>query len=93
MTAPTPDSQANLSLATLKRLDDVRLDTMKGLTDLSSVAAAPALRRMYITNMPQLTAACFDCLLRHSRLEELWAYTGKSRVNEEVRRMFPGIAR
>ena len=81
------------SFSGLKQLDDVRLDTMKGLTDLSSVAAAPALRRLHIVNMPQLTAACFCCLLHHSRLEELWAYTGKSGVNDEIKRMFPGIAR
>ena len=31
------------SLARLARLEDVRLETMKGLTDLSAVAAAPAL--------------------------------------------------
>jgi hypothetical protein len=80
-------------LAGLAGLEDVTLDTMKGLTDLSSLAAAPALRRLAITAMPQLTAESFRCLLGHPRLSELWAYTGKSRVNDAVKRMFPGIAR
>jgi hypothetical protein len=81
------------SFARLERLDDVTLDTMKGLTNLSSIAAAPALRRLAITAMPQLTAEDFRCFTGHPRLQELWAGTGRSRVNEAIKRMFPLIAR
>jgi len=81
------------NLAGLARLEDVTLDTMKGLTDLSPVAAAPALRRLSIVAMPQLTAENFRCFLGHPSLRELWAYTGKSRVNDAVKRAFPAIAR
>jgi hypothetical protein len=81
------------SLHRLARLDDVTLDTMKGLIDLKPVAAAPALRRLAITNMPQLTAKNFECLRGHPRLAELYAYTGRAKVNAAVERMFPGIAR
>jgi internalin A len=81
------------SLAGLARLDDVTLDTMKGLTDLSPLAAAPALRRLSVAAMPQLNAESFRCFLGHPRLRELWVGTGKSRVNDAVKRMFPGIAR
>jgi internalin A len=81
------------SLARLERLDSVELDTMKGLTDLSSVAAAPALRRLSVGGMPQLTADSFRCLIGHPRLAELFAYTGRSTVNEQIKRMFPSIAR
>jgi hypothetical protein len=81
------------SLHRLTRLADVTLDTMKGLTDLKPVAAAPALRRLSIVNMPQLTAANFECLRGHPRLAELWAYTGRAKVNAAVERMFPSIAR
>jgi internalin A len=80
------------SLARLARLDEVTLDTMKGLTDLSPVAAAPALRRLAITAMPQLTAENFSCFIGHPRLHELWAATGRSRVNERIKQMFPLIA-
>jgi internalin A len=81
------------SLAGLTRLEDVTLDTMKGLTDLSPLAAAPALRRLSVVAMPQLNAESFRCFLRHPTLHELWAYTGKSRVNDAVKCMFPEIAR
>jgi internalin A len=81
------------SLHRLTRLEDVTLDTMKGLTDLTPVAAAPALRRLSIANMPQLTADNFECLRGHPRLAELWAYTGRAKVNAAVERLFPGIAR
>lgn len=81
------------SLDGLARLQEVTLDTMKGLTDLSPVAAAPALRHLSVAAMPQLSAESFRCFLHHRSLQELWAYTGKSRVNDAVKRMFPGIAR
>jgi hypothetical protein len=81
------------SLARLDRLESVELSTMKGLADLSAIAAAPNLRRLAIDAMPQLTADSFRGLVGHPRLAELWAYTGRSRVNEAVKRMFPGIAR
>ena len=70
-----------------------RSTRMKGLADLSALAAAPALRRLAVASMPQLTVESFRCFIGHPRLEELWAYTGKSSVNEQVKRMFPLIAR
>jgi hypothetical protein len=81
------------NLGGLIQLEDVTLDTMKGLTDLSPIAAAPALRRLAIADMPQLTAESFRCLLGHPRLAELSVGTGRSRVSAQVREMFPGIAR
>ena len=81
------------NLSRLSRLESVELDTMKGLTDLSPIAAAPALRRLAIAAMPQLGAESFRCLLGHPRLAELWAYTGRAGVNAAVKQMFPGIAR
>ena len=80
------------SLAPLARLSRVKLDTMKGLTDLSAVAAAPALEELSITNMPQLGADAFACLAGHKRLKKLWAHTGRSKVNQQVKAMFAGIA-
>ena len=77
----------------LARLDNVTLDTMKGLTDLTPLAAASTLRRLVVTAMPQLTAESFRCFVGHPRLQELWAGTGRSRVNGEIKQMFPLIAR
>jgi len=81
------------SFVRLARLDNVELDAMKGLTDLSPVAAAPALRRLSVTGMPQLTAESFRCFVDHPRLEEIRAYTGKRTVNEQIKRMLPDIAK
>lgn len=80
-------------LGGLRHLETVELDTMKGLRDLSPVAAAPALRRLTIRAMPQLSAEDFRCLLAHPSLETLYAHTGRQRVNDAVKAMFPGIAR
>lgn len=80
------------SFAPLTRLEEVNLDTMKGLTDLAPVAAAPSLRRLFITTMPQLTAEAFAPFVGHPTLEEVRAYTGRSRVNDAVKRLLPGIA-
>jgi hypothetical protein len=80
------------SLHRHQRLEDVTLDTMKGLTDLSPIAAAPALRRLVIDGMPQLTADSFRCFIGHPRLQELCARTGRTRVNARIRAMFPHLA-
>jgi hypothetical protein len=81
------------SFAPLTRLTNVRLDTMKGLQSLEAVAAAPALKRLSIADMPQLKPEDFICLQGHPTLEELWAFPGRKTVNAAVRAMFPGIAR
>jgi len=81
------------SLHRLERLDDVTLEIMKGLTDLSPVAAAPALRRLVVADMPQLTLDSFRCFIGHPRLEELWAATGRRRLNAQVKEMLPLVTR
>jgi internalin A len=81
------------SLHRLGRLEDVALDTMKGLADLKPIAAAPALRRLVVADMPQLTADSFRCFIGHPRLEELWAATGRRRLNAQVKEMLPLVTR
>lgn len=81
------------SLERLARLESVTLDTMKGLTDLSPVAAAPGLRRLEVLAMPQLTADSFTCFVGHPTLAEISGYIGKTSVNKAIKAMFPGIAR
>jgi hypothetical protein len=80
------------SLAPLKQLETVSMETMKGLTHLGAIAAAPALRQLEIITMPQLAAADFACLIGHPSLRVLMAYPGGKRVNDEIKRMFSGIA-
>jgi hypothetical protein len=81
------------NLGGLSRLEAVKLDTMKGLTELVSIAAAPALRRLEIGGMPQLTADNFRCFIGHPRLCELLIQTGRRGVDAAVREMLPQIAR
>jgi hypothetical protein len=63
------------------------------LTDLSPLAAAPALRHLVVAAMPQLTADSFRCFVKHPRLQELWADTGRSRLNAQIKQMLPLVAR
>jgi hypothetical protein len=81
------------NLSRLASLQSVTLDTMKGLREIAGVAAAPALQRLAVAACPSLTAESFRCLLGHPTLRELWGYTGRTRENTEIKRMFPGIAR
>ena len=81
------------SLHRLRQLEDVELDTMKGLADLGPVAAAPALRRLVVAEMPQLTVESFRGLIGHPRLEELWAHTGRLKLNAQVKEMLPLVTR
>ena len=81
------------SLIGLERLDEVTLDTMKGLTDLSPLAAAPALRRLVVGDMRQLTADSFRCFIGHPWLQELWADTGRRKLNAQVKEMLPFVIR
>jgi hypothetical protein len=81
------------NLSRLVALQSLTLDTMKGLREIAGAAAAPALQRLAVTDAPALTAESFRCFLGHPTLRELWGYTGKARVNAEIKRLFPGIAR
>jgi hypothetical protein len=81
------------SLHRNERLEDVTLETMKGLTDLAPIAAAPALRRLVVAEMPQLTVESFRGFVGHPRLEELWADTGRRSLNAEVRQLLPLVVR
>jgi hypothetical protein len=80
------------SLAKLVALRDITLDTMKGLTDLGPVAAAPRLERLFVRDTPQLTPESFRAFLGHPTLREISAFTGRSRVNDAVKRMFAHLA-
>lgn len=97
------DSMANVeslpSLAALTRLESVELDTLKGFTDLSGVAAAPALKRLTVAGTPRLDAEAFRCLVGHPTLAELRIYPSlggaglKKPVLEAVKRLLPGVMR
>ena len=75
------------------RLEDITLDMMKGLTDLSPIAAAPALRRLAVGDMRHLTPDNFRCFIGHPALRELLVETGKLSLDANIIEVLPGIAR
>lgn len=79
-------------LSRLTRLEDLRLDTMKALTDIAGAAAAPGLKKLTVGATPGLGPQAFQAFVGHPALRELHAYVGRSRDNETIRGMFPGIA-
>ena len=81
------------SLHRSERLEDVTLETMKGLVDLAPIAAAPALRRLVVAGMPQLSIESFRCFIGHPRLDELWPDTGRRSLNTQIREMLPLVTR
>jgi len=80
-------------LSRLARLEVLRLDTMKGLRDIAGAAAAPLLRKLTAGATPGLTSGSFQAFVGHPALRELYAYVGRTRDNEAIKAMFPGIAR
>lgn len=94
-----PNVESLPSLAALTRLESVELDTLKGLTDFSGVAAAPALKRLIVAGTPLLDVDAFRCLVGHPTLKELRIYPSlggaglKKPVLEAVKRLLPGIMR
>jgi internalin A len=81
------------ALPRLPMLEDVTLSTMKGLADLSPLAAVSTLRRLSIGEMRHLTVDSFRCFLGHPALQELRIETGKIRLDDEVKRLLPLVAR
>jgi hypothetical protein len=81
------------SLKPLKRLATINLDAMKGLTSLQPIADAPALRYLQVVGMPQLKAKHFACFVGHPSLATLDAFPSGKKVHDEIKLMFPGVAR
>ncbi len=75
------------------RLENFELSAMKGLRDLSPIAAAPALRRLAIGEMRQLTPDSFRCFIAHPTLRELLVETGKLSLDAKIIDLLPDIAR
>jgi len=94
-----PNVRSLPSLAALTRLESVELDTLKGLTDFSGVAAAPALQRLIVAGTPLLDVEAFRCLVAHPTLAELRVYPSlggagvKKPVLEGVKRLLPSVTR
>jgi len=76
-------------LSALTQLEEVEIDTMKMLRDVSSIARAPALRFLGLWGCPSLTPQSFQCLIGHPTLKRLNFGIGSLKKNDAVAAMFP----
>jgi hypothetical protein len=62
---------------------------MKSLRDITSIAAAPAIRYLALWDCRSLTPASFKCLIGHPTLKHLNFGVGRLRDNKAISAMFP----
>lgn len=76
-------------LTPLSELRRVHLETMKGLSDLSSVAAAPVLEELLVLDMGHLHPEAFQPFVGHPRLRAATIGLGSTRKNAAVKHLLP----
>jgi hypothetical protein len=76
-------------LSELTLLEEVEIESMKSLRDVSSIAKAPALRFLGLWACSSLSPESFKCLIGHPTLKRLNYGIGRIKDNEVVERMFP----
>jgi hypothetical protein len=84
-----PHIEALPDLGALAKLEEVEIETMKSLRDVSAIAAAPALRFLGLWDCPSLTPESFKCLVGHPALKRLNYGIGSVKKNAAVEAMFP----
>jgi hypothetical protein len=76
-------------LLELTRLEEVEIESMKSLRDVSSIARAPALRFLALWDCKSLTPQSFECLRGHPTLRRLGFGVGRLKDNEAIASMLP----
>ena len=76
-------------LSELVMLEELEIKIMKSLRDISSIAAAPALRYLALWDCKGLTPQSFECLIGHPALKHLNFGVGRLKDNEAIASMFP----
>jgi len=76
-------------LSQLAQLEEVEIESMKSLCDISSIAKAPALRFLGLWSCEGLTPQSFKCLIGHRSLKHLAFGIGRLKDNDAVAAMFP----
>jgi hypothetical protein len=71
------------------RLEEIEIESMKSLGELTSVAAAPALRFLGLWDCKSLTPESFKCLVGHPTLKHLNFGVGRLKDNKAIAAMFP----
>jgi hypothetical protein len=82
-TIPPMDSMINLRR--------VWIETLNGLTNVCTIARAPALEEFSAVAMRHLQPQNFRCFLDHPKLKYLNVGFGSLRRNAELRAMFPSV--
>jgi internalin A len=77
------------SLAGLRSLRRIHLETMKGLSDLRTVADAPAVEELVVIDMPQLTVEAFRPFVGHPTLRRIHVGLSVTRLNKAVEELLP----
>jgi hypothetical protein len=71
------------------RLDEFEIEGMKSLCDITSIAAAPAIRYLALWDCKSLTPESFKCLIGHPTLKHLNFGVGRLKDNKAIAAMFP----
>ena len=78
------------SFASMRRLKEVHLHHLTGLTDISSIADAPILEWLSLTHAGHCSAEIFRPLLEHPTLKRVSVGMGSFHKNREVVNLFTG---
>ena len=70
-------------------LDEFEIEGMKSLREITSIAAAPAIRFLALWDCRGLTAESFKCLIGHPTLKHLNFGVGRLKENKAIAAMFP----
>ncbi len=76
-------------LSQLARLEEVEIESMKSLRDISTIARAPTLRFLGLWDCKSLTPQSLQCLLGHPTLKSLHFGVGRLKDNDAIAAMFP----
>ncbi len=76
-------------LSELVMLEELEIQSMKSLRDISSIATAPALRYLGLWDCKGLTPQSFECLIGHPALKHLNFGVGRLKDNKAIASMFP----
>lgn len=71
------------------RLEEFEVESMKSLREITSIAAAPAIRFLGLWDCRSLTPESFKCLVGHPTLKHLNFGVGRLKDNKAITAMFP----
>jgi hypothetical protein len=75
-------------------LERCHIENLKGVNDLSPIAAAKNLRELVVISMPHIPVSAFECFRNHPTLREASVGLGSLKRNAEVTKLLglPSVA-